>query len=154
MEQKRMSADERTAHLHIIACMVALGKAEKMLERRLPMVKRGKFWIRGAIKSLRSLSDALDGTVPDNQHESIRRQIQTLQLVVGSKNVPNRNDREYGFWMSYNDLDTVGNALKNCCMFCDKDTQQQRQCPYAKLMDTLPVDKINENSNGCGYFGL
>ena len=154
MEQKRMSADERAAHLHIIACMVALGKAEKLLERRLPMVKRGKFWIRGAIKSLRSLSDALDETIPDNQHESIRRQIHTLQLVVGCKNVPNRRDSEYGFWLSYNDLDLVGNALKNYCLTCDKDAQQQRQCPYAKLMDTLPIDKMNEHSNGCGYFGL
>lgn len=154
MEQKRMSADERTAHLHIIACMVALGKAEKMLERRLPMVNRGRFWIRGAIKSLRSLSDALDATIPDNQHESIRLQIQTLQLVVGSKNTPNRNDSEYGFWLSYNDLDLVGNALKNCCLMCNKNAQEQRSCPYAKLMDKLPLDKVNERSVGCGYFGL
>lgn len=153
MDQKRMNASEQSAHLEIIACVAALRRVSRNLTR-LNDIKRGKFWLNGAITSLQNLSNALDATIPDGQHESLRRQIHNLRFHVGVTSIANQYNADYGRWLSFNQLDIVGDALKNVCMMCTKNTQEQRQCPYAKLMDSLPIDKPDDHSNGCGYFGL
>lgn len=44
-------------------------------------------------------------------------------------------------------------AIREQCALCTiEDPAQQAQCPYGKLLDVLPVDKIDEDARGCGWF--
>lgn len=154
MEQKRMNSTEQLEHISIIGCIRTLKDVEPRISGRLDGIKKSRFWLRGAIKSLEQLSDALDATVPDHQHETLRRQLGTLCVSIGVKNAGNGRDTTYGRWLSFKDLDLVGEVLKEHCMMCTKDIQQQRACRFAKLMDTLPMDQPNPNSAGCKWFAL
>lgn len=153
MDMKRMNALEQASHLEIIACIAALNRAARNLTR-VGEIKRGNFWLKGAITSLNNLSNALDATIPDDQHESLCRQISNLQFSIGVTSASSQYNKNYGRWLSFNQLDLVGEALQNTCFTCNKDVQEQRKCPYAKLMDSLPIDQPNPNSSGCKYFGL
>lgn len=141
-------------HISIIACIRTLKDVEPRIAKRLDSVPKSRFFLRGAIKNLEKLSDGLDATVPDHQHEMLRRQLNTLCVSIGVKNAGNSRDTTYGRWLSFKDLDLVGEVFKEHCMMCGKDVQQQRTCPYAKLLDTLPIDEPNPNGAGCKWFTL
>ncbi len=68
---------------------------------------------------------------------------------------PRNRDSNFGRWLSFNDLDVVADAIRECCRVCViEDPQQQKQCPYCKLLEKLPTDKPDEHATGCGYFAI
>ena len=85
------------------------------------------------------------------------RQLSGLYMSVGVKNVISgqNRDNEVGRLLTFNELDVVADAIRECCRTCSiDDPQQQKQCRYCKLLDTLPTDKPDEAARGCGYFAI
>lgn len=155
-EQKRMTANEQKGYIDLLGIISKMAFLEDNLGKRIRAVDKGNFRYKGAMSNLVRLSNDILRTAPLEQREHIRRQLPSIMMIVGTTaQLPRNYDAEYGRWLSFNDLDIVCTAIRECCRTCTlEDPQQQKQCPYKKLLDVLPTDKPDESARGCGYFTI
>ena len=155
-EQKRMNSGEQKGYIDLLGIISKMAFLEDSLGKRIRSVDRGNFRYKGAMTNLVRLANDILRTAPMEQREHIRRQLPAIKIIIGTTaQLPRNYDAEYGRWLSFNDLDIVAAAIRECCRTCTlEDPQQQKQCPYKKLLDTLPTDKPDESASGCGYFTI
>lgn len=154
LPRKRMTGDEREALLRIMAAVDILHKQRDELAARVKLIPGGPRDYGLLASKAQKLYESILETVPDDQLMTLMRNIPHMAYTVGTKKF-SRGDRdsEYGMWISFKALAPISEVLHEHCMLCTKDTQEQRQCPLAKALDTLPSDK-KDSAPGCGYFGL
>lgn len=155
-EPKRMTANEQKGYIDLLGIISKMAFLEDDLGKRISAVNRGNFRYKGSLSNLVRLSNDILRTAPPEQQEHIRRQLPAIRMIVGTTaQLPRNYDAEYGRWLSFNDLDIVAAAIRECCRTCNlDDPQQQKQCQYRKLLDTLPTMKPDESARGCGYFTI
>lgn len=157
MNKKRMVYAEQKAFLELHAVISQMGFVIQGLERRIGSIKGVKGYINSAIALLTKAANEMTLTLPDEQRAHLRRQLIGLYMHVGirDKFAEAKRNAKSGRLMSYEELDVVADAVRECCRFCNiNDPQQQKQCKFCKLMDSLPVDKPDEDATGCGYFAM
>lgn len=155
MDAKRMVYVEQRDYLAICGVIIQLKHLEG-LERRLGKTKRGNFRLKGAIANLEALKqDLLASTTPE-QREHFERQMPHLKIYIGiDAKLPTDKNASFGRMFNVNELNIVATAIRDCCQNCTcTDPQEQKKCIYYKLMQVLPQDIPDENSSGCGYFGM
>lgn len=152
-EKKRMVSNEQHEFINILGCVSQLALTDS-IEKRIKSIPRGWFRYKGALTNLATLINDLTMSMPEKQMLHIKKQLPAIKMTVGVKaQMPRDHDAEYGRWLSFNDLNVVATAIRECCRTCAiEDPQEQKKCVYCKLLDVLPTDKPDENSNGCGYF--
>ena len=156
MDKKRMVSNEQKKFVDLLGAVSLLAFVEDDLKDRMKRIPRAWWRYRSALSQLARLSNDLTGSMPDEQVQHFRRQLPAIKMTVGVKaQLPRDYDAEYGRWLSFNDLNVVTTAIRECCRTCSiDDPQQQKQCPFCKLMEVIPTDKPDERSNGCGYFAI
>jgi hypothetical protein len=84
----------------------------------------------------------------------MRDQITGFTIMTGIKaQMPRDPDATFGQFLNFHQLDVITKAIQEQCALCTiEDPAQQAKCPYAKLLDVLPVDRIDEDAKGCGWF--
>lgn len=156
-ERKRINYAEYDALIALEAVHAALmsPKTFPALQDRLRGFKYGAR-DAGAIKSaLRRLLNGLYAGVPYEQLSTLSHNIKMSAMHIGVQ-IKGRRDTDqnnYGMILSWEQLDELGRAAMEKCITCSLDTQQQRQCPLAKVLDQLPAHK-DDSAKGCGYFGF
>jgi hypothetical protein len=137
-----------------MAAVDILHKQRDELAARVKLIPGGPRDYGLLASKAQKLYESILETVPDDQLMTLMRNIPHMAYTVGTKKF-SRGDREseYGMWISFKALAPISEVLHEHCMLCTKDTQEQRQCPLAKALDTLPSDK-KDSASGCGYFGL
>ncbi|MBP3404738.1 MAG: hypothetical protein J6N18_01435 [Kiritimatiellae bacterium] len=153
---KRLVSAEQMAFLNLQAAVRVIGKQEDALGNRLAMVPGGKRYLHTGTGMLNRLIKEIEGTMPPEQLEHLNRQKAYTRFIISTKAViPRCPDKEFGRWLSFKELDVVASAIRECCRTCTLDNpQDQKQCPYCKLLEVLPTDKSDENAPGCGYFSI
>lgn len=153
---KRMASDEQSAYLSLRAAINMANAQEETLSRRMEGIPGAKRYLHSGLGMLRKLVAGLDSTIPPEQYDHFERQIPTLKMIIGIKaQLPRNYDQECGRWLSFEQLDVVTTAIRECCLVCNiTDPQDQKQCMYRKLLDVLPSDKPDEDARGCGYFTM
>lgn len=151
---KRMVKDEQLALMQLLSMMDLSRIVMERLERRLQAIPRGI----ARIKTVRSLVtrlslDVLD-TMPIEQREHMQNQLRGLITITGVRNQLQRDDdANYGLFINNDLLSIIGDALHEQCMLCTtEDPGEQAKCPYAKVLNVMPNDRIDENAPGCGWF--
>lgn len=152
MEQKRLTASERQDLMHMFAAVQAMEELTS-INRRLESIPGCKRLVRSARGMLRKAADEVLGSMPLEQLKSIRRQLPGLRYSIYVKNVNCRNMNEDGLYLSYDALDAIAFAVKDHCITCSKNVEEQRKCKLAKALDELPCVNADENARGCRYFG-
>ena len=152
MEQKRLTASERQGLMHMFAAVQAMEELTS-INRRLESIPGCKRLVRSARGMLRKAADEVLGSMPLEQLKSIRRQLPGLRYSIYVKNVNCRNMNEDGLYLSYDALDAIAFAVKDHCITCSKNVEEQRKCKLAKALDELPCVNADENARGCRYFG-
>ncbi|MBQ8111343.1 MAG: hypothetical protein IJ124_14400 [Clostridia bacterium] len=151
---KRMVKDEQGATMFLLAMCSLAAEVQRRLERRLKTVPNGM----GRIKTIRSMVTKLAfdllNTAPQEQREHIQRQCVGLAIFVGVRGEgPLNPDSEYGYYLNRNQFDLMIGAVREQCDLCTiEDPAEQAKCPYAKLLNVLPIDKQDEGAKGCGWF--
>ena len=153
---KRLVSSEQMAFINLQAAVQVIKKQKEKLSGRLKMIPGGKRFLHTGTGMLDRLIREINATMPKEQFDHMERQKGYTKFIVGTKAaLPRDPDREFGRWLSFKELDVVATAVRQCCMVCGiDDPQQQRQCPFCKLMEVLPTDKSDENASGCGYFAI
>ena len=151
---KRMVKDEQLAMFQLLSMTDLTRLIMQRLERRLQSLPRGMAQIK-TIRSLVSrLSLELLDTIPIEQREHMVNQIKGLVTVTAIRGkLPMNEDSTYGLFLNNEQLAIAGQALREQCMLCTaEDPGEQAKCPYAKLLNVMPMDKLDENATGCGWF--
>lgn len=157
MDKKRMVANEQKAFLELHAVIGQSGFVEEGLQRRINSIKGARGWMHSAQALLAKVANELTMTLPDEQREHLRRQLVGLYMHVGvqDKIANQKRASEGGRFMTFKELDVVADALRECCRMCSiDDPQQQKQCQYCKLLESLPTNKPDEDARGCGFFTM
>jgi hypothetical protein len=154
LPRKRMTGNEREAFLRLMTTVDILHKQRPELAQRVRLIPGGLRDYGLVVAKAQALCENLLHTLPNEQLETLLRNIPHMAYTVGTKMFSRGDhDSEYGMWISFKALDPISEVIHEHCMLCMKDTQEQRQCPLAKALDTLPSDK-KDYAPGCGYFGL
>ncbi len=153
---KRMNSQEQKGMINLLGILSQMAFLEDDIGRRIARIPRGKFRLKGALSNLVRLANDLTVSMPPEQREHMRRQLPAIKMIVGTTaQLPRNYGSTYGRWLSFEELDTVAEAIRECCRVCEiDDPQQQKQCPYCKLLNNLPADKPDEAARGCGYFAI
>lgn len=156
MPEKRMVSSEQKQLINLFGCISQLAFLDDGIGQRMKSIPRAMFRYKGAMSNLVRLSNDLTLSMPAEQRMHIRRQLPSIRMIVGTTaQLPRNYDSTYGRWLSFEQLDVVASAIRECCLACTiDDPQQQKQCPYCKLLDVLPTDKPDESATGCGYFSI
>lgn len=157
MDKKRMVSSEQKSYLELHAVIAQMGFVKEGLERRVGNIKGAKGYINSGIALLTKAANELTETLPDEQREHLRRQLIGLYMHVGVRDrfAEAKRNSKSGRLMTYEEMDVVAEAIRECCRVCSiEDPQQQKQCKYCKLMESLPIDKPDEDSRGCGFFTM
>lgn len=153
METRRIRGTESEGfkRLHIAAdIMIKLGET---FRERAGMVKWGRRDLALASALINKLFARMLETVPLDQLVTMHHNVEHAVYTVGVKRAGvTENDKDFGMWVSWATIKELTDAAGEKCKLCDLDPQQQRQCPLAKALDTLPAVK-DERGNGCGWFG-
>ena len=152
MEQKRLTASERQGLMHVFAAVQAMEELAPLM-RRIDSIPGCKRLVSSARGMLRKAADEVLGSMPLEQLKSVRRQLPGLRYSIYVKNVNGKNMNEDGLYLSFDALDAIAFALKDHCLTCTKNVEQQRQCKLAKALDEMPCVNADENARGCRYFG-
>ena len=151
-DNKRLNASEQQALIAMFAALNALKDSED-LDTRLNQIKGAKSWRNGALGMIRKTCEAVLDSMPTEQIVSVKRNLQTLRYYIAVVKPGGRTYKDDGRWLSYEALETLCAAAQDGrCLMCQKNKQEQRQCPLAKAFDELPCMKADERAEGCKYF--
>lgn len=149
---KRLNATEQQGLLALYAALNALNDSED-LDSRLSQIDKGKSMRNGARGMIRRLAEKVMDTMPTEQLVSFSRNLRTLRYYVEVARPGGRPYKDDGRWLSYDALDMLcAAAQEGRCLVCQKNKQEQKQCPLAKAFDELPCMKADEKADGCRYF--
>lgn len=153
-DRKRINHDEYDAFI-ALECACSLLESKKtrpVLAERLKGVQYGSRDMGAASAALRRALKNLYNTVPYEQLKHLSNNVHAAAVRVGVfVNGAKKND--HGMILTFEQIAELMKAASEKCLICDKDPQEQRKCPLAKVLNELPGEK-NENSNGCGWYGL
>lgn len=151
IERRRMVADERDALIELtVIKMLAIDACNK-LDKRSRTIKRTRSrlgLIRWAAEWLVSI---FMSSVPDEQIESMRRNLADSSFAIGTRKPVARDTTNWGLWVSFDDLETITEAGKEKCLTCDLRDGRERSCPLRKALDNLGSDIQHDPGTGCGY---
>lgn len=154
-ERKRLTHDEYDAliGLETVHAVLKSAKTWPALKDRLSKIKYGARDSAMITNGLGRIVKALYNDVPYEQLKTLSNNLHMSELHVGVKTTNKYSQKDYGMILSWEQLDELGRAAMEKCITCSLDSQQQRQCPLAKVLDQLPVHK-DDSAKGCGYFGF
>lgn len=157
MTEKRLVANEQKAALELHAIIGQINLSELNIAKRLDAIPRARQRLRTARTLLAQIAKEVVLTAPPEQRSHLLRQLPGLYMHIGVKDkiAQQKRDGEVGRLLSWRELDVVTSAIRECCRTCNiTDPQQQKQCMYCKLLESLPTDKPDESATGCGYFTI
>lgn len=155
-ERKRMTATERDQIIHLTVASDIMESIHQSLRDRAAMVPRGRSRIgiaRWAIQSL--MADILD-TIPTDQLQALKRNMAMNTFTVGVKRPPGQRmqEKDYGIWISFQELIELLEGCHDHCMMCAMDKAQRRACPLRKALDVIPNDVKDRDDGDCPYYGV
>lgn len=150
----RMVRDEQTKMYQLLGMADLCDSVAEGLERRLKMVPRGTARMKQAKSLITKLAFDVINTAPLEQRAYMRDQLAGMEIMTGIKaKMPRDPNATYGQFLNFHQLAIVSKAVQEQCSLCViEDPAEQAKCPYKKLLDILPVDKMDENAKGCGWF--
>lgn len=145
MERKRINAQQREAFVALYAGAQLLSEYEAdfaAMARRVPNGYRDIKLIMSVLEKL--LIKMLD-TIPAEQLQTIRRQMEMSEIRVATKNYAARKNDDWV--LSRDDIGALVTAAASNCMLCDN--KSGAGCGLSRLMDELPVEVVNTLYVGC-----
>jgi len=151
---KRMVRVEQTKLYQLLGMIDLCDSVSEGLDRRLKMLPRGTARLKQAKSLIAKLAFDVLNTAPVEQRKHMRDQVSYIEIMTGVKaQMPRDPESTFGQFLNFKQLAVVTKAIQEQCSLCTiEDPAQQAKCPYAKLLDILPVDKMDENVLGCGWF--
>ena len=151
---KRMVRDEQTKMYQLLGMIEVCQSVAGGLDRRLKMVPRGTARMKQAKSLIAKLAFDVMNTAPVEQRKYMRDQVPYIEIMTGVKaQMPRDPESAFGQFLNFKQLAVVTKAIQEQCSLCTiEDPAQQAKCPYSKLLDILPMDKMDENALGCGWF--
>lgn len=151
---RRMVSGEQTKLVQLLGMIDLSQSVMDGLERRLKAVPRGMARMKQVKSLVAKLGFDVIGTAPIEQREHIINQMKGIEIISGIKaQMPRDPEATFGQFLNFHQLAVATKAIQEQCALCTiEDPAQQAKCPYGKLLDVLPVDKIDEDAKGCGWF--
>lgn len=154
IERKRMVADERDALIELTVIKLLCADVTQKLQRRSKAIKRSRSRL-GLIRwASEWLVTAFMASVPDEQIESLKRNLADSSYQIGTKRHASRNKDDWGLWVSFDDLETITEAGKAQCLSCDLHDGRERACKLRQALDNLGSDIEHDSGKGCGYMWM
>ena len=154
-DRKRISRDEYDALISLEAVHAVLEspKVKPILAERFKGVKWASRDYGMISKALGRVLAGTYNTVPYEQLNNLSHNIKMTAVHVGVHIKSRSDESNFGMVLSWNQIAELMKAASEKCLVCDLNPQEQRKCPLKKVLDELPGEK-NENTNGCGWYGL
>lgn len=151
-EKKRLTASERTGLMHLFTAVQALSECTT-LERRIGSIPGCKRLVNGSMGMLRKAATEVMTSMPLEQVKSVRRNLPGLRYTITVADVNGKRMNDDGLWLSFDALDALAFAVKDHCLTCTKNTEEQRKCQLSKALDELPCVNADTEARGCPYYG-
>jgi hypothetical protein len=137
---KRLTADEQNAFLRL--CAVQSIMDDDTLLPHIALVKRGKSKLGMIRHCVDYLIEGICYTMTTNQLISLKRQLPLLRWRVGVKRPVDTDERDYGWFLSNDDINTLLEGCRDRCMMCSMAGSDVYNCKLRKVLDTMPVEGV------------
>lgn len=85
--------------------------------------------------------------------EQLKRIIHEMRVYTGIRGVPGHpmldGAKDFGWYISLEDIDVLLEALSDRCLFCNKTKEQMRRCSLKAVLDKLPLADECEGWRWC-----
>lgn len=155
MSKMHLSASEKNSLIRLNVAYEILASDSKSLDKRIGRVKYGRRDIAMIRSKIHSIMRQINDTIPDDQMPTYVRALEMAEFVVGAKRPGgSRDDRTWGMWISYSELNALLDGCHDHCMMCSMDLAQRRACGLRKAMDVIPNDAPVKDDGDCPYYTL
>lgn len=154
METKRLTATERESMMRMYIAMDLLHEAAGNLGERAKLVPYAKRDLGMMRAKVLKLLNQFTLTVPADQMKTFTNCLKMASFTVGVKapGKPVRDDRTYGMWLPYADLEGLLKGCRDHCDMCPADKQHRMSCDLRKVLDAIPNDSAPRDDGDCPYF--
>lgn len=95
-------------------------------------------------------------TVPLYQLKNISENLKRVRYEIGVPVDKKHNpDEKYGITLSYDDIDTLALATRDCCLHCDRDLRSQKHCKLRNVYNLIGFlekgKRIEDDGRECPY---
>ena len=152
-EIRRIRGTEAEAFKRMHVASDILDGLRRDFHERAGLVKWGRRDLAAASTMLNRVFAAMLDTVPIEQLQTMHRNLQHASFWTGARRPGERDNKtDFGMWISWDAVNGLIEAARERCVTCERNPQEQRQCPLAKALDQLPAEK-DETTTGCGWYG-
>ena len=126
----------------------------KALETRAAIIDHGKSGIALLKAWTLKLFRAMVDTIPEEQLKSVLHSMNDMSYVIGVKS-PGKlksDNRNFGMWLSNEQVNALIEGCHDKCMMCNLDKQQRRGCALRKALDSIPNDVPMRDNGDCQYY--
>ena len=156
-ERKRLCATEREALMNMSLAMDIMLRAKDLLPERMKMIEYGARDLGAITNGLTRLRRKILRTVPDCQIETLQRNLKACSYTIGVRRPGKEqahNYKDFGCWVSWDFINEMLLGLHDHCLMCGLNAAEQRACPLAKALDSIPSDIPDAPGDGCRYRGI
>ena len=156
MERIKLTASDRESLMRLNIAYEILETEGDNLDRRLRQISGGKRDY-GLIKAKinRLMHDVVD-TIPQDQLMTYIRSLKMASYTIGIKKPGKmeRNDKEYGLWLSFDVINALLTGCHDHCMMCPGDKAERRACKLRKALESIPNDAPERDDDDCPFYTL
>ena len=156
MERIKLTASDRESLMRLNIAYEILETEGDNLDRRLRQISGGKRDY-GLIKAKinRLMHDVVD-TIPQDQLMTYIRSLKMASYTIGIKKPGKmeRNDKEYGLWLSFDVINALLTGCHDHCMMCPGDKAERRACKLRKALETIPNDAPDRSDGDCPFYTI
>lgn len=153
LPKKRMYAMEQKGYMNMAIAQSIAGELMNDIPDRLKLA--GVFdRIKKVHEEITLCMHRVYNTAPEDQRQMIDNNVARTTYAVGVKTIGSVGTRErdsgWGVTVSYEDIGTMVDALKDHCLVCTGSPQEQECCKLRKVFDRLGVD-VEHVRGECAY---
>ena len=149
--ENRLRPNELEAVKRLEAAKIIVRGEKGYVWDALEGVKYGRMEYGRLVSMLERIVAGIRAQGSQKQNESLDKNLAGMVFVTGIKRPGQGTRDDWGMWIPNGDLEIlVSSARTGTCLVCEKNKAEQRACKMAKILDTMPIDRML--GDGCGYF--
>ena len=156
MEKIKLTASDKESLIRLNIAYEILESEGPQLDRRFRVIPGGRRDLGMLKAKINKLMQCVTDTIPDDQLMTYIRSLKMVSYTVGIKKPGRmeRNDKEYGMWLSFEIINALLSGCHDHCMMCPSDKAQRRACTLRKALETIPNDAPERGDGDCPFYTI
>lgn len=156
IKKTRLTASDRESLIRLNIAYEILQTEGEHLSRRIRAIRGGPRDLGMLKAKIHKLMEKVIDTIPEDQLMTYIRALKMATYTVGIRRpgTMERNEKDYGMWLSYEVINAMLSGCHDHCMMCPEDKESRRMCELRKALTSIPNDTPQRSDDDCPFYTI